>query len=274
MSVQDLLNYQAIRGSGYDSSGFSANVSGNLFEKLAYMIANPSAQRRHVGARSWADEPGTDFWVMPLDGSMDGTTGGAGALNVYNWEVIAGLLSGLGAGTQDFLSLTGPGTYPEDAFDLDVAADYFFSPAVFGGTAHREAFQVIMGATPTKMKAEWYGRFEVAGNNEPTSGMGFAIRKTTTPLVAANDIYIYSNGTNFILNAAGSTDTGAAIDTDNHLWGITFDSSGNTIEWFIDDVSQGTVTLVQDIYPLKFAGYVVTANFLQVKAPVHIWYEV
>lgn len=44
MSVQDLLNYQAIRGSGYDSSGFSSNQNGNLFEKLSYMIANPGAQ--------------------------------------------------------------------------------------------------------------------------------------------------------------------------------------------------------------------------------------
>lgn len=42
MSVQDLLNYDAIQG-GKDTSGFSADQNGNVIEILKYLIANAAA---------------------------------------------------------------------------------------------------------------------------------------------------------------------------------------------------------------------------------------
>lgn len=42
MSVQDLLNYEAIQG-GKDTSGFTADQNGNLVELVKYLIANPGA---------------------------------------------------------------------------------------------------------------------------------------------------------------------------------------------------------------------------------------
>jgi len=42
MSVQDLLNYKAIQGV-HDSSGVSANIDGNLFERIEYLVANPGS---------------------------------------------------------------------------------------------------------------------------------------------------------------------------------------------------------------------------------------
>jgi len=73
---------------------------------------------------------------------------------------------------------------------------------------------------------------------------------------------VRSGGTasTFFLTSDNGSDAGAAIDTNYHLWRITYGSS--TTEWFIDDVSQGTITTETDIWPLSFKAYCGTTNRL------------
>jgi hypothetical protein len=130
-----------------------------------------------------------------------------------------------------------------------------------------------MGYAPTKLCAEFWAAMTVHSANETTSGFGFS---TGSPATDTNHIaYIYTNGTNWHIRGTPGTgafdDAGAADDASWHKFKIVI-TSGGTTEWFIDGTSQGTITLVTDLYPTALAMHALTTNRPGI-ASGHVWYE-
>lgn len=269
---------EALRDTAFDSTAFLANENGNALEMLRYLIENSGGGRVHVGAREWKYAVATDFWLIsPNQGIDDAAPGVAtqqaiiGSLrDSVGWSLTSGVVLNV-TGTGDFLDLTDPGT--RDYFDLDASTEVVASPVVFGGRSHVLAVTALLGAAPTKLIAEFWMGFETNAN-DTAAGVGFN-NIGGGAAFGPNSILIHSDGANFVLKAGGNSDTGAAIDLVIHKWKIIVNKTAQNIEWFMDDVSQGTVTLAdsQDVWPMCFQGRA-ASNFLQVYVPLHVWYEV
>ena len=125
------------------------------------------------------------------------------------------------------------------------------SPTIFGDFVHGDqSAHHIGGVQPTTLTAEFWATFSVASNSETATGIGFCDAGGAVNVAGDAVAIIHSDGTNFICRSASDADTGALIDTDLHHWRIVI-SEGVTdaIEWFIDDVSQGTLNLRIDVAP-------------------------
>lgn len=263
---------EAIRDPAFSSSGYVEDENGGVLEMLKYLIANTGG-RVHVGPNLYS--PGTDWWVHGWAAAAIQPVA-----NEYGWTGTAAAFAAGGAGgLGDFLATADP-ALSTAVFDADAAGDSIVSGTLLGGEAHLRMFESFMGVVPSRMCVEWWGEWEVSSNNEVGTGWGLS---TTTGYTTGTDIHIYSNGANFMLhaglNGGGATDTGAAIDNDLHKFKIVVDRDADTIEWFIDDVSQGTLALaanVSDVWPLRWLDVVLAstgANFHQTYGPWHLWYE-
>lgn len=199
----------------------------------------------------------TDFWGTPA---------------ISSWNVLGTPTDMAAAYTSDPFSKTDFADYP--AIDLNSNGDgiYCNSTPGFGTWAHARMVEGILGSLPTKLVYEQDAKWVTHTANETTSGLGFVVGGGS-PLTAANHVaFIYSNGTNFLLRSSGASDTGAADDGDWHKFKIVLDSAAVTAEWFIDGVTQGTIALLQDTFPVIVGASVFTTNRIRV-GWAHLYYE-
>lgn len=232
-------------------------------------ILQAARDRVHVlTPQSWGLAAGTDFWLTPSANGM--LTAGVGhELSDYGWTTTAlALQNGSGA---DFMSSADPGTL--GAILLADASDVLLSPAVFGDYQHQYMARRLLGYSPTKLCLEVIAAFTTVANNEEATGFGF-IEDGGSPITAGDHMaFIGSDGTNFICRSGAATDTGALIDTSVHRWKIVI-TSGGSVEWFIDDVSQGTIAIQADEWPVAFGAGVQALGANDVVLGLsHIWYE-
>ena len=197
----------------------------------------------------WASSAGYEFWIV--FGHLDLMTV-MGATNVglsgAGWTgAIAANASITEGSTGDFLS-----SADIDPTRIVIGSTNMLlsSPRIFGSYDHGLMARRFLGYLPTKLCCEFYARFSVASANEATSYIGFGSPSLANVSSAGGAGGVTSNGTNFLLISDLGSDPGAAIDTAWHLWRIEVGPT-NT-EWFIDDVSQGTITTETDIWPTCF----------------------
>ena len=229
-------------------------------------IAN--LRRVHVGPRDWDNGGATDYWLSAA--SLSGQIAAASATNPYGlsgWGWTTTSLLASGTTTGDFNS---SGDQDQNHIRLDASADQLLSMDIFGGYSNLQRASKVLGYVPTKLVMEAHAQFNVDSANETTTFIGFA---TGTDAAAAGGAGAIRSGgvasTYFLTSDLGS-DAGAAIDTLFHTWKIQVDAT-NT-EWFIDGVSQGTITTETDIWPQPFNMIAGTTNRIAL-GWLHIWYE-
>ena len=231
------------------------------------LIPGHRVNRVHVTRPSlWSRSAGTDFWLLG-NASLAGIAVDE-LMTDYGWTLTS--VTNTAGTLADLLSSADVGT--PNIMALDGLNDLILSPPIFGDYAHGLQAGQILGYTPSTLNLEVYANFSVNTAAEGDSGFGLS---TGSGLTATNHIaFIYSNGTLFTIRGTpgtgGYTDTGAAKDNAFHLFKIVA-TAGGTVEWFIDGVSQGTITLVADLFPTAFSACVTTTNRVNI-AWAHIWY--
>lgn len=234
-------------------------------------ITPANAKRLYVNdPRAWAFAPGTDFMLNPGTTTALITSGTAGqVLSEFGWTTTA--LAYVAGSAADFLSSADSGV--ANYLQFTAASDLLDSPAIFGDYAHALAASWVLGYMPTTLNMECRAAFLVASNDEPSSGFGFVEDGGSFITASAADQLagISSDGTTFCLRAGAAEDAGAAVDTLWHTWRIKVSSAN--VEWFMDGVSQGTVALTADEFPVSFGAGIVSAgsNTLAL-GPVRVWY--
>ena len=219
-----------------------------------------------VNPRLWATQPGYEFWISWGNGDFAVAEGTSNAgLDGNGWTI-----TNVGQGTLfggDFLSLADRG----HASITLVTSDFISSPRIFGSYDHMLQAAEFLGYFPTKLNLEVMGHFSSFATNETISFFGFAGPAVTDCAAAGSGGGIRSGGTasTFFLTGDNGEDAGAAVNNSGHLWRITVDAT-NT-EWFIDEVSQGTIATEADIWPLSFVAAGIS-NQIQI-AWVRIWYS-
>jgi hypothetical protein len=235
-------------------------------------VINPNANsagsglggRIHVNrAAHWTRTSGTDFWYR----EQEAGTAADDLITNYGWTTTALSYSITGGG--DLLASADTGS---PAITIgETANDLLLSPSIFGDYSASLVAANILGYTPTTLNLECYAAFTIATGAETTSGFGFS---TGSSLTVTNHIaFIHSDGTNFAIRGTPGTggfiDTGALVSTTYHLWKIVA-TAGGTVEWFMDGTSNGTITLVTDLYPTAFSMSVATNDIGLAWA--HVWY--
>ena len=199
--------------------------------------------------RFWASSQGYEFWAV--FGHLDawGTVMAAtnDGLSGYGWNAAIAATASITEGSAgDFLS----------SADIDPTRlvrgstnTALKSPRVFGSYDHGLQAARFLGGMPTKLTMECYARMSVASANETTAFIG--LLSGTDAAAAGGGGAITSDSANFLYVSDTATDAGAAIDTNWHVFKITWSA---TVEWWIDGVSQGSgITLMTDIWPLAFS---------------------
>ncbi len=219
--------------------------------------------------QEWANAVATDYWAnfgdvtaVPADAIGD--------LDLYGWTTASYVTTiGDSAGflDSDTLGTTG-------GADFNAAGDFLLSPAIFGDHAHATLVEKLLGFPPASLNMELFGRL-AANANEEESGFGFVQDSTTGPFAKADlHALITSDGTNFSLESSAAVDPSVALDnTTAHLFRIQITSAG--AEWFIDDVTQGSIALVAATYPAAWGASTKASTGTNdpVVQWVHIWYE-
>lgn len=233
-------------GSGFSKS-VTEDIDGTVLERLEY-IANRSSittSRVYVQTDAWAQDVGTDYLFDMTGGVPTGWNNTGMAVNASG-----------GTGDENSVADVDPAYIRADA-----SGDYAISPPRFGGYDQILLATRILGAAPTKLCAEFLGRFGTVTNwNTNVGGIGFW-SDVTVPAAAANVAVIgLTLGGNFKFTRGDGTsqDTGAAADTNWHLFKIAM-TFGGTYEWFVDGASQGTITGAADSFPVGF-GLIAEAN--------------
>lgn len=216
------------------------------------VILPSRAGRVDVPAFGWGYAPGSDFWMIP--GGEILTAAGV-LLSENGWTTTAlDLVEGAGA---DFLSSADIGV-PAHIL-TNATGDLLQSPPVFGSFRHGEVAGEILGHRPSILTLEQDAAFSVASATETTSGFGW-VEAGGTPATADDAMaMIISDGTNFVLRSGAASDAGALVDNLWHVWKIVI-TFGGSIEWFIDGVSQGTLALQTDLFPVSFGLHTLTTN--------------
>ena len=115
--------------------------------------------------------------------------------------------------------------------------------------------------------------FTTVANNETATGFGF-VEDTGSPITAADALaMIVSNGANFVLRSGAATSAaGLAVDTALHKFRIAVTTTN--ITWYVDDVSQNTLALETDEFPVSFGAGIQAAGANRFSLGVgHIWYS-
>mgnify|MGYP001283763523 CR=1 FL=1 len=240
------------------------------------LIKGPNRRVHVLSPQEWTTKPGTDFWFLVSQNGMFGA-GNAHELADFGWTT-TGLTLTSAVGAADLLDPTDVGT--PAGITLADASDLLTCPAVFGDYAHGLMAQAFLGYFPQTLNLEVYASFTAAAANETATGFGLTEDGGTATTAADNLAFIVSDGTNIAMigNNAGTTDTGptvAAAGATPHLYKIQIKAGTPTsAEWFYDGTSQGTVTMVEDEYPVKFSACVQAAGANDIVIHwVHVWYE-
>lgn len=197
---------------------------------------------------AWGDVPATQYGA-----TFDETDIAAGQgrdLAADGWEAAGfSILTGSGAGLLDSGAKGTTG-----GINFDTAGDYLISPFIFGDYTHGRIAEHFLGYYPTKIVMRVLARF-AAGNDEEATGFGFVQDGTDANALVKADLmaYITVDGTNFSLESSGNADAGSTKNTNQHLFKIV-GTFGSTWEWFIDDVSQGTLAIVASQMPMAWAA--------------------
>ncbi len=240
---------EAAKTSGGTDIAPTPDANGSIAERLAYLQRlTPLGAGIVRNMRDWAGGAGFEFWFGNF-GTMLDTAAAAGnpsGLDGWSWSLGTNSMNVTSNG--DLFSETDPGyNYANPSSGVTIR-----SPQIFGGVDGYRMAQIFLGQAPTKLVCEWYGIWVTVGTNTMAAYNG----GMTNGLVASADAagsagVIVSDGTNFRLVSDNGNDAGAAVDTNPHLWRIEYGTT-NT-EWFIDDVSQGTITTETDIWPCNWA---------------------
>ena len=231
-------------------------------------LSTSAPTRAHLlSPQEWGYAVGTDFY---LTASVNGmlTAGNGHELSDYGWTTTSlGLVAGTGA---DFITSVDVGTPGQIQFNA--ASDLLQSPAIFGDYKHAREAQWVLGYLPNRLVVEIYGAFTTAATNETATGFGL-VEAGGSPITAADHMaFIVSNGTNFVCRSGAASDAGSAVDTSWHMFRIEI-TVGGSVEWFIDDVSQGTFAIQTDLWPASFgAGIQALGVNVIALSSVHIWY--
>ena len=213
-------------------------------------------RRVHITDTNWSNNFGTDYWFFVNSGSSVTAPSG--------WTMTALSLTASGL-VGDFHSSADIDPY---FISFGASGDLMQSPIIFGGYDWQQAQKSILGYAPTKLCVEVHAQYTVHTANEPTSCFGFVKGAAST---AANAVAtIYTNGTNFFLTDGTTSDQGTIDDGLWHIFKIVVD--GTNTEWFIDGVSQGTITTETDEWPVAFGAHSFTTNRLGISY-IHVWAE-
>ena len=228
----------------------SANANGDGGQILKYLAQQAAAGYAVAGivlnARDWMGAAGFEYWlgVMDIDMFTAAAAAQPGGLDAYGWSI--GSSPAITSVNGDVIgSLSSPG-----ARYISVnSGSQIYSPLMFGGYIGAKIAERFLGATPTKLVAEFWAAFGSTATNQTTSWLfGMTAGSGQTDAAAAGSAgCIVSDGANFRLRSAAGNDAGAAVDTNWHLFRIEYGAT-NT-EWFIDGVSQGTIATETGIWP-------------------------
>lgn len=210
--------------------------------------------------RYWATSGGYRFGAVfdaDLFAALSSTNDG---LDGYGWTFPSGSFVAGAAG--DFLSAA-----DDDPNRLGM---HFSSPRIFGSYDHMLMAARFLGFMPTRLVLEWYGQFSVVSANDTAAFLGFGAPGGTDATAGPGGIV--SDSANFRLRSVTGNDAGVAVSTTWHLFRIVLDKAANTTEWFIDDISQGTITLDTDVFPTAVIGHFGTTNLPWVSW-LEVWYE-
>lgn len=241
------------------------------------LIKGPDRRVHVLKAQDWNRAAGTDFWL--LGGPVHAGAAGNDLITDFGWTETS-LTNTIAGIAGDLLLSTDVGT--PYLIGTDAGNDLLLSPAIFGDYSHGLVAKQFLGYTPTQLCLEVYGQFGTLTASETTSGFGFS---SGSGLTATNHIaYIHSLGTGSTFAIRGTDGTGALTDagatvasvgTTPHLWKVILTQNGTAAgacEWFIDGVSQGVFTLVQDLFPTAFSMSASTTNRPAI-AWAHVWYQ-
>ena len=202
--------------------------------------------------RLWGSAAGYEFWLSSQYGNLVASASATnpGGLDGWGWQT-----SGLSTSTDstgDFLSSADQGV---NGIYINAATDALVSPVIFGGYAAGVQAARFLGGQPTKLSLELHASFLDASANDTTTFFGLTGAGVVDAALAVSAGCIRSGGaaSTFFLTSDNGSDAGAAIDTSFHKWKITYGAT--TTEWFIDDVSQGTITTELDVWPCAFKAY-------------------
>ncbi len=238
------------------------------------LIVPGRTQRVHAARpQDWGSMAATDYWanfgdltLVPADSSD---------LDSYGW-VEAGTWVHLAGSGADFLSespIADAGT--PGGLHVDDAGDAIRSPFIFGDYAHGVMASRLLGYMPTSLNMECYARFNADPGDDEDTGFGFVEAGAATPFVKAGLMaLITSDGTNYSLESGVTADAGSAAGGATqlpHLWRMQF--TGTTVEWWIDGVSQGTLAMQDNLFPIAWGASVGAGGLGDpVISWVHIWY--
>ncbi len=224
--------------------------------------------RKHILVpQEWAYAAGTDFWAY--FGNSGLLAANAHQLSDYGWTTTT--LAHASPDGADFMSSDGIGT-PNGLVFAD-STDLLQSPAIFGDHTHALMVQELTGGFPSQLVMEVYAAFTTVTGTSNRSGFGLVEAGGTAGVSADELAWIYTDGTNFTIRSDTDSDAGAADDTSYHLWRIVVSTGSATdaVEWFKDDVSQGTMDRKTDEWPVSFGMYAHTTNRF-VLSWIHIYY--
>lgn len=200
----------------------------------------------------WANEVGTDYWIAFQDEDLATRGGASGWLAASGWTTVSAASSYAG----DFLSSSDNDPY---SVESKAHTSPLTSPPIFGDYARALAAKQISGVLPTKLTVDIYARFTTHSADE--DALDYAAGSTHFGLKrpgAASGVAIVTDGTNFRLTDGTNFDNGAAIDSAWHLF--TIEITASTITWYMDGVSQGTLTTPADVWPMALSASHGTTN--------------
>ena len=224
-------------------------------------------QDRRVHTHTDWSKPATDYWIVATTADQSTVSAATNTAGVDSFGWTATSLVHTNLVTADFFSAADD---TPNHFLANASGDLLRSPIMFGSYAHRLLVSKILGYLPTKLCLEFYAAFTVASADEAATYIGF-------DNAAAMTCAVYSDATNYLLSNDGGTteDAGgtvASVGNTFHTWKIVLDSGTSLSEWFIDDVSQGTLAIKADVWPSAFVAVASTTNRFAL-AWAHVWYE-
>lgn len=244
-----LTNYLAIQEVDDDNVQLLVRKGGQLQEV--------GVARYVVQTDNWAQDLGTDY-LADFTGGVPGGWGAPGATAVAS------------GGTGDLNSFS---DFDPPYIRINAAGENCISPARFGGADNFRIAGILLGQTVTKLIAEFTFRMpDPTGNYQVGDGVGF-FADTTAPAAGSVSVAIRKGGGNwwFYTGSDAAFDSGVAADTGLHRGRIEIGAS--TTEWFIDDVSQGTITTPGDLFPAGFGINQTALGGVDLASNVRVWYE-
>lgn len=218
----------------------------------------PNPGRMFVDTNRWHLSPGTHFGFATIAATPTGWT-------ATSWTALS-------AGTGDFNTTADFAPAGIGLNTVGSALSVRFQTLLFGSYAHRAMATDILGYEPTKLCFKVWASFAVNTANESNTGFGFVTTINATTADGEKVAWIHSDGTNFTFRQNTNTDAGAAKDTSFHEYVVKIDATN--MEWFIDGVSQGTLSTPTDVWPVTWQanGAAGRTNTVQLTDLV-IWYE-